>query len=246
MTRTLLVDGDIIVYKAAFAAEEVHQFDEDQWSTTADLGKAKSLIDSSLDRLREAALTATVVIALSDQAANWRKEIYPSYKLQRNKTRKPVLIKPLRDYLIATQNVFIRPTLEADDVLGILGTAQVIQGEKIIATIDKDLLQIPGQHLHIDSLKLSTVTVEEGDLRHLMQTLTGDVVDNYPGCPGVGPVKAAKILDTPESQWTAIVAAFTAKGLTEDDALTQARIARICRSTDYDFKARAVRLWTPG
>jgi DNA polymerase-1 len=42
-----------------------------------------------------------------------------------------------------------------------------------------------------------------------------------------------------------VVAAFESKGLTEEDALVQARVARICRASDYDFKTKEVKLWNP-
>ena len=35
---------------------------------------------------------------------------------------------------------------------------------------------------------------EEGRYFHMMQTLTGDTADGYPGCPSVGKVTAEKIL----------------------------------------------------
>jgi DNA polymerase-1 len=42
-----------------------------------------------------------------------------------------------------------------------------------------------------------------------------------------------------------VVALYARYGLTEDDALVQARVARICRASDYDFKDRKVIHWTP-
>jgi DNA polymerase-1 len=192
--RTLLVDGDIVVYKAAFGAEQVHQFDEDEWTTTANEPEARETAVALISRLQDRTKSDEVVVALSDDR-NWRKELLPTYKQQRAKVRRPILLKPLKAFIQDTFKTYIRPTLEADDVLGILATASVIKGEKVIASIDKDLLQIPGLHCNIDSLKKIVVTEEEGDLRHLTQTLTGDVVDNYPGCPGVGPVRAAKLLE---------------------------------------------------
>jgi DNA polymerase I len=35
------------------------------------------------------------------------------------------------------------------------------------------------------------------------------------------------------------------EGLTEDDALLQARLARILRADEYDFKAKRPILWEP-
>jgi len=41
------------------------------------------------------------------------------------------------------------------------------------------------------------------------------------------------------------VAAFESRGLTEEDALIQARVARILRADDYDFKESQPILWSP-
>ena len=40
------------------------------------------------------------------------------------------------------------------------------------------------------------------------------------------------------------MAAFEKKGLTESDALVQARVARILRASDYDFAAKKPILWS--
>lgn len=252
MQRTLLVDGDIVVYRAAFGAEEVHQFTEDQWASSANLDAAKDALNGLIDGLAEDVKADNIIVALTPfpDNDNWRKALYPNYKAPRKKTRKPILHRPLREYVKETRKVFERPTLEADDVLGILLTSdKIIPGMKVCASIDKDLLQVPGRHINITSRKKSVVTEDEGNMRHWMQTLTGDVIDNYPGCPGIGPKKAVDIItgtpDDTTTVWQRIVAAFEKKGLTEDDALVQCRIARICRSADYDFSTKSVRLWTP-
>ena len=45
--------------------------------------------------------------------------------------------------------------------------------------------------------------------------------------------------------WEGIVSHFHKAGLTERDALIQARCARILRHGEYDFKKKKVILWTP-
>ena len=82
-----------------------------------------------------------------------------------------------------------------------------------------------------------------------MQVLTGDATDGYPGLPGLGPVGAEKVLlgrDLLDELkcWEAIVAAYVKKGLTEADALVQARMARILRAEDYSAY-KGVKLWEP-
>ena len=81
----------------------------------------------------------------------------------------------------------------------------------------------------------------------MKQTLTGDTVDCYPGCPGVGPVKAQRILDEDGDEydlWLNVVMAFEKAGLTEEDALVQARLARILTTSDYNYDKEEPILWT--
>jgi DNA polymerase-1 len=82
----------------------------------------------------------------------------------------------------------------------------------------------------------------------MTQTLTGDVVDGYTGLAGCGPKTAEKILDgcnSPTEMWAAVVEAYAKKNLSENVALVQARVARICRNTEFDFNTGKVVLWTP-
>lgn len=78
--------------------------------------------------------------------------------------------------------------------------------------------------------------------------LTGDSSDNYPGCPGIGAVAAAKLLDpcrTEIEMWAATAAAFQKKGVPIANAIAQARCARILRAGEYDLAAGTPRLWQP-
>ena len=77
-----------------------------------------------------------------------------------------------------------------------------------------------------------------------MQTLTGDPTDGYSGCPSIGKVSAERILKD-NSTWQAVVDTYKKKKLSEDAALQQARVARILRASDYDFKKKEIKLWLP-
>jgi DNA polymerase-1 len=133
--------------------------------------------------------------------------------------------------------------LEADDTLGILAT----NGEyarNIIVSVDKDMLTIPCEYYNIDKQTTEVITEKAADHMHLYQTLVGDSTDNYKGCPGVGPKRATDIL-TWVPQWAGVLAAFIKAGLTETEALVQARVARILRADDYNFDTGEVKLWEP-
>lgn len=52
-------------------------------------------------------------------------------------------------------------------------------------------------------------------------------------------------LEAGETLWDGVVSLFNKAGLTEEDALVQARVARILRASDYDWEAEKVILWSP-
>ena len=83
----------------------------------------------------------------------------------------------------------------------------------------------------------------------MQQTLTGDATDGYPGCRGVGPKSkyVAALAEAPSlrEMWKVVLEGYASKGFTPEDALVQARCARILRATDWDFAERRPRLWTP-
>lgn len=54
-----------------------------------------------------------------------------------------------------------------------------------------------------------------------------------------------RALNPDETLWDAVVALFVKAGFDEEYALTQARVARICRATDFNLKTKEVIPWTP-
>jgi len=145
--------------------------------------------------------------------------------------------------------------LEADDVLGIWSTSGKF-GDTIIVSDDKDMQTLPTTIYRDGEVK--TISEDHANYYWLFQTLTGDTADGYPGCPGIGPVKAEKILNefwvrqkdsypTFEEQaaWEAVVRTYEAAGLTKEDALVQARLSRILRASDWTSVNREPILWTP-
>ena len=57
--------------------------------------------------------------------------------------------------------------------------------------------------------------------------------------------KAEKIFEEKGYTWQAVVETFVEKELTEEDALVNARLARILQTSDYDHKNKEPILWTP-
>lgn len=257
MMRVLLLDGDVLAYSVASALEVATDWGDGVHTLHADEGEGIETLDRKIANLRQGLEADAIIIALTcDETVNFRKVLYPEYKANRKTKRKPLILKALREHLITKHAAKTKPTLEADDILGILSTkvGPIAKGfpacvEKIICSIDKDFKSIPGKYYNLTSEELLTIDEEAADYAFMMQTLTGDAADNYKGLPGCGPKKAEKILlaehDAMGDWWPRVVAAYSKVGLSEEVALTQARLARILRASDYDFTNKRPILWEP-
>ena len=132
------------------------------------------------------------------------------------------------------------PTLEADDALGIYAT---LYPDNIICSPDKDMKQIPGKVYDLEIVH--EITPQEGMQWHYIQTLAGDQTDGYSGVPGLGVKRSAALFERDGYSWQTIVNAFAEKGLGEDVALQNARLAKILTCDDYDLEHKRPILWTP-
>ena len=261
MNRTVIIDGDILVYRASEAATEniqVEQLEETEVFLYrevqyGDKQRAKKALDTMIEKICTKTKSDKCVICLSDSQHNFRKDINPDYKGNRKKVLKPVIYQYLRDYFKQEgYKVYQKPSLEADDVIGILAThPTLIKGDKCVWSFDKDFKTIPckfAQGSPDGSLTKKTISQEEADWWFMYQTLIGDKTDGYAGCYKIGDKYARKILgeigkSTLEEMWKKVLETYKSKGLTEEEALLNARMARILRAEDYDFKQKEVRLW---
>lgn len=259
--RTAIVDADSLVYQVGRANEQEIQWDQDLWTVHSFFEPCVENLNREVESIKQNLEADEIVMVLSDYNKPWRKELLPSYKSNRKDVRKPVTYRPLREYIHEVYRTFQRPGLEGDDCIGILLTNPiVISGEKIAVSLDKDMKTLPGMHVNLKKAQEQghwfpfTITEEEANRWHMFQALTGDTTDGYKGCPGMGAVSAEKLLAKFDfgdglfnlcGAWYAIAEAYEKKGLTEQDALVQARVSRILRHGDYDYTNKKVRLWNP-
>ncbi len=235
--RELIIDGDITAYKIASQCEEAIDWGDDVWTLHGDAKKAAVMFDNEITFLHKSLKATFIRIVFSDKK-NFRKKLYKDYKANRKNKRKPILLNSIKDHARKNYVTETWSHLEADDVLGILAT-QKYQYERVIVSIDKDLRQIPGK-LSVDGETIIKISKKEADTWHLFQSLMGDTVDGYSGCPGVGIKKAEKILGD-EPTWDKVVKAYESAGLTEKDAFIQASMAKILRSENY--VNNKIKLW---
>jgi len=235
----LLIDADYIVYKSCAAAETEVDFGDDVILVTSNFSDALSATYRELTKIRDQFGSFTPLILFFSDTKNFRKKILPDYKGHRNR-KKPCGYKRIINKLKTEFEVIIMPELEADDAMGIYATQNP---GNIVVSPDKDMKQIPGKLYNLD--ENFTVTKEGGAAWHLIQCLSGDQTDGYGGVPGIG-VKRAETLFAKEGySWNTVVKAFKAKDLTEQDALVNARLARILTVDDYDFTRKQPIPWTP-
>ena len=235
----LLIDADFIVYKCCAACETEIDYGEDVIFVTSNFSDAYSAVKREIDQIKAQFGTFWSPILFFSDSKNFRKKISPDYKGHRNR-KKPCGYKRVIRNLKIEYDVCIMPELEADDAMGIYATK--VTGN-IIVSPDKDMRQIPGKLYNLEDTR--TITPEEGAKWHLIQTLAGDQTDGYSGVPGIGVKRAETLFNKEGCSWTTIVKAFEDKGLTEEDALLNARLARILTVEDYDSKRKEPKLWTP-
>jgi len=235
----LLIDADFIVYKCCAACETEIDYGEDVIFVTSNFSDAYSAVKREIDQIKDQFGTFWSPILFFSDSKNFRKKISPDYKGHRNR-KKPCGYKRVIRNLKIEYDVCIMPELEADDAMGIYATK--VTGN-IIVSPDKDMRQIPGKLYNLEDT--TTITPEEGAKWHLIQTLAGDQTDGYSGVPGIGVKRAETLFNKEGYSWATVVKAFEDKGLTEEDALLNARLARILTVEDYDSKRKEPKLWTP-
>jgi DNA polymerase-1 len=237
--RTALIDGDIIAYRAAAWAH----------GNQGDLHDVIERVEADVHDWQARAFCNKAIITLScSRDDNYRRDHYPLYKAHR--TGDPPAM--LNEAKSAIRNMALTVTmkrLEADDIMGILATGTKVVNPVVI-TIDKDLRGVPGWHFNPDKEDFPVFVSEEAaDNLFYTQWLTGDATDGFGGIKGCGPAKATKLLaaaraDEVSLDW-ACLDAYEAKGYSVEDALAQARCARILRLSDYNLEDKVVIPWTP-
>tara|TARA_R110002074_G_scaffold180405_1_gene344591 strand:+ start:511 stop:1269 length:759 start_codon:yes stop_codon:yes gene_type:complete len=240
---TLLIDADLYLYRACIASEEevCWSEEEDIWTLYSDLKVAKQIFQEQVTGFCDKFKTNEVLMCLS-ATDNFRKEIYPPYKASRKKTRKPVGYRSFVGWCKKTYPYHIEPKCEADDVMGYIQSSK--KTPTLIISDDKDLKTIVGKLYRPMSEEVLDITPKDADYNWLTQSLCGDFVDGYKGCPRIGEKTAIKVLGNHPS-WELVHQAYIKAGLTKKDAVIQSQLARILRYEDWDQKNNKIKLWEP-
>ncbi|MDH3788161.1 MAG: exodeoxyribonuclease IX [Xanthomonadales bacterium] len=197
-----LVDASVYIFRAWFSMpdEFVNQRGE---PTNAVYG-----FSGFLCNLLEQTGAEHVAVAFDESLSqNYRNEIYPEYKANRDPA--PEELKRQFSWARSVAEAmglqcFADARYEADDLIGTLCEFWRDRGHPIcIVTADKDLAQLVGENDHWwdfsrnQKLNARQLTEKFGVMPEQMAdylALTGDSVDNIPGVPGVGPKSASALL----------------------------------------------------
>ncbi len=138
----------------------------------------------------------------------FRQNIYPQYKMNRSETPADLIAQGqmIQSGLITMGiPVLCIPGVEADDVIATLATQNCTQTDATrIITSDKDLMQLVSDCVYLyDGMKQREIrepdVLEKFGVKPTqvidVQSLMGDSSDNVPGVPGIGPKKAAELIN---------------------------------------------------
>ena len=180
---TVLIDGDIVAYRAAYSTEGGHADD------VAD--KVDELMDYILDATTFDGSPFKVYLT-GDGNFRYDVAVTVPYKGNRKDTKKPEFLPDARDYLVEDYGAVVSSGEEADDLIAIEATR--LGPHTIIASVDKDFLQVPCVHYNTNKQTFTEQDELSATRFFYTQILTGDRADNIQGLHRVGPVKAAMIL----------------------------------------------------
>jgi len=200
-----LIDADILLYEIGFGCLTANNGEVPSFDLAADM------FDKRIEYIcAQAGGTSPPILFLTGKT-NFRDKLVTTFKYKNRKADKPFHYYNLKAYAQARYECRMSEGLEADDLLAITQTSRI--SETIICSRDKDLRQIPGWHygwevgnqpsfgpecvtehgylrLSEDRKKLSGT----GNAFFLAQLLMGDTVDTVPGVPGLGPLRAFRML----------------------------------------------------
>ena len=229
--KKVLVDGDVIAYRSAFSAKDK--------SLREALDKTHEIMGEILSDTLDFPTKDRYSVYLTG-SGNFRYDISEIYKANRPKGEKPKYLVEIRELLINEYGAVVSSDEEADDLIGIAAT-QLGPEAAIVASIDKDMLQIPATHYNIRRKDFQTVTEEEGIKFFYTQILTGDAVDNIIGLYGIGPIIAKRILypcKTELELWETVVKHYDGNA---DAVLANARLLWLRRVEGQIWQPPTVR-----
>ena len=201
MNHKIFIDADSLYFRICFKTKKKNEI--------------RQFLRSSLDEIHGNNLMGEMFIAIKGYD-NWRKDYYPQYKANRPELE-PDMKKALtyaHQHLVGDCGAVQADGMEADDLVSIWAhEARAEDIPYVIAGIDKDLLQIPGNHYNYVKNTHQFIDDDTANYNLMIQCMIGDSSDNIPGVKGIGPVKAKKYMSSCpiDRRWSRVKALWRAR-----------------------------------
>ena len=201
--RLFLLDAYALIFRAYYAMLRTHRTTASGLNTSAIFGFVNTLQD-----LLKRENPTHIAVCFDPAGKTFRHEEYPAYKAQREATPEDIKLSvPYIKQILDAYNITVCevPGFEADDVVGTLSRLASERGyQTFMVTGDKDFGQLVKPNVKIyNPSKNEILGVAEVNAKYGLESplqvidllgLMGDTADNIPGCPGVGPKTAEKLI----------------------------------------------------
>ena len=205
MDKLFLLDAYALIYRAYYAFIKNPRINSKGMNTSAVMGFVNTLNEILTKE------QPTHIGVAFDHGKTFRDEAFPAYKAQREETPEDIRASvPVIKSIIEAMHIPVLQVdgFEADDVIGTLATKAGAAGIKTyMLTPDKDYGQLVSDNVFIFRPRhgggYETMGPNEVCAKYELNSptqvidllaLMGDSADNFPGCPGVGPKTAAKLI----------------------------------------------------
>ena len=205
MDKLFLLDAYALIYRAYYAFIKNPRINSKGMNTSAVMGFVNTLNEILTKE------QPTHIGVAFDHGKTFRDEAFPAYKAQREETPEDIRASvPVIKTIIEAMHIPVLQVdgFEADDVIGTLATKAGAAGIKTyMLTPDKDYGQLVSDNVFIFRPRhgggYETMGPKEVCAKYELDSptqvidllaLMGDYADNFPGCPGVGPKTASKLI----------------------------------------------------
>ncbi len=205
--RLFLLDAYALIYRSYYAFIRNPRFNSKGVNTSAMLGFTNTLL-----QLLEIENPGHIGVVFDVSAPTFRHELYEAYKA--NREEMPEDLRRSIPYIRRIIEAFNIPIIEkegfeADDVIGTLAQKAKQEGYDVfMMTPDKDYAQLVDEHVWMykpakpggspevwgPSEVKSNFGIDSPEQVIDILGLMGDSSDNIPGCPGIGPKTAEKLI----------------------------------------------------
>lgn len=207
LNKLFLLDAMALIYRAYYAMIKTPRYTSKGLNTSAILGFTNTLYEVLKNEK-----PTHIAVSFDTGAPTMRHADYDNYKANRDATPEDIIVSiPYIKKIIDAFNIPVveMDGYEADDIIGTIAKKAEIEGFKVfMMTSDKDYGQLVSENVLMYKpgkfgQKAEIVGVEEICRKYEISNpeqlidilgLWGDASDNIPGVPGIGEVKAKKLI----------------------------------------------------